>query len=51
VRKGAATHHYEAARPAHEALFEAVIQASHAGTWRERLRGLRQAIAAGWKLR
>ena len=51
VRKNSAARHFEATGPAHEALFEAVIQASHAGNWRDRLRGVRQAIAAGWKLR
>jgi aldehyde dehydrogenase (NAD+) len=51
VRKNSATRHYDATGPAHEALFEAVIQATNAGAWRERLRGVRRAIAAGWKLR
>jgi aldehyde dehydrogenase (NAD+) len=51
TRKDSATRHYEATRPAHESLFEAVIQVSHAGSWRQRWSGLRSAVAAGWKLR
>jgi aldehyde dehydrogenase (NAD+) len=51
VRRNSVARHYESPGPAHRDLFAAVIQASHAGSWSGRLRGVGQVIAAGWKLR
>ncbi len=51
VRQGNTTKHYEATTEKHEALFRGVILSSHAGTWRSRLRGLRQSIAAARNLK
>lgn len=51
VRRGRFTRHLEATSESHAALFAGVIRASHGTKWKERWRGLRQAIAAGRKLR
>jgi len=45
------TRHLAATGPDHAALFEGVIQASHAESWSARWRGITKAVAAGWKLR
>lgn len=49
VRRGSSTRHFDATTPAHEPLFEGVIQASHAKRWKQRLDGVRQIIAAASK--
>jgi acyl-CoA reductase-like NAD-dependent aldehyde dehydrogenase len=51
ARRGSSTRHFEATTSSHAPLFHAVIHARHAGTWSERWRGIRQAIAAGRSLR
>ncbi len=51
VRKGSSTQHFEATGEVHGALFMGMIQTSHAATWTERIRGVRQMIAAARKLR
>lgn len=51
VRKNRRTRHYEAAGPQHEDLFRGIILATHAETLKERLRGVRDVIAAGRRLK
>ncbi len=38
--------HFQPTTPAHEPLFTGLIELTHAGTWRQRLAGLRKLIAA-----
>ncbi len=51
VRRGPGTRHFEATAQKHEALFRGLMVASHADSWRERWRGVRQVIAAARKLK
>jgi len=51
AQRNKTTRQYDAATAAHGQLFEAVIHASHAATWRQRWLGLRQAIRAMMKLK
>jgi acyl-CoA reductase-like NAD-dependent aldehyde dehydrogenase len=50
-RRGKSVRHYEATGPEHVGLFEGVIAASHAGTWVERWRGLKQMVKAARRLK
>jgi aldehyde dehydrogenase (NAD+) len=50
TRTGKDTRHLSATGPDHAALFEGVIQATHAATWTGRFNGIRKVIAAGRKL-
>jgi len=50
ARRGRGTRHYEATGAAHKDLFGGMILASHAATWRERMRGVVQLVRAGRRL-
>jgi acyl-CoA reductase-like NAD-dependent aldehyde dehydrogenase len=50
VRRNKSARHYEATGEEHQVLFEGMIAASHAGSWRERWRGLKRMIAAAVKM-
>ncbi len=50
VRRGSSTRHFEPTSSTHTGLFQGLIRAGHAATWRERLEGVRQMIAAGRRL-
>jgi len=50
VRRGRSTRHFDATIPAHEELFDGVINMSHRARWSERLAGLRQMLRAARKL-
>jgi acyl-CoA reductase-like NAD-dependent aldehyde dehydrogenase len=51
VRRTGSTRQFEVTGEAHADLFEGMIHASHAATWKDRIPGLRRMIAAGRKLR
>jgi acyl-CoA reductase-like NAD-dependent aldehyde dehydrogenase len=51
ARRGKSARHYKATDARHEGLFGGLILAAHAGTLRERLRGLRELFAAGRRLK
>jgi aldehyde dehydrogenase (NAD+) len=51
ARRGRSARHYEATGARHEGLFGGLILAAHAGTLRERVRGLLELFAAGRRLK
>ncbi len=51
ARRGSSTRHYEPTTHAHESLFDGLIAAAYAGSWRERWKGMQQITTAGRKLR
>lgn len=50
VRRGRSTRHYEATGPIHGELFAGLIAAVHAGSWRDRLRGVKRMVTSARKL-
>ena len=51
VRRGKSTRHYEATDRRHESLFDGLILATHGGTLKQRIDGIRRLIAAAGKLK
>ncbi len=51
VRRGSSSRAFEPTTDGHFGLFNGVIRVGHAGVWGERLKGIRQMIAAGRRLR
>ncbi len=51
VRRTKSTWHFDQLTKHHETLFMGFIQATYAGRWAERLRGLRESVRAGRHLR
>ncbi|WP_254063676.1 aldehyde dehydrogenase family protein [Granulicella sp. S190] len=51
VRKSANNSHYEPTTEMHQSLFTGTIRAAYGGKWRDRLHGLRQALATARKLK
>lgn len=51
VRRGGGTRHYEPTHDLHEGMFGGLITAAHAGTWSERLRGVKRVVDAARRMR
>ncbi len=50
IRRGHSTRTFEPTTETHVGLFQGLIDAGHSKTWRERLRGVKQMVAAGRRL-
>lgn len=51
VRRGRSVRHFEATTARHAGLFGGLIAASHAGSWMERLRGVKRLVTAARRLK
>ena len=51
VRRGRSVREYEPTGVAHTKMFDGVILAGHAGSWRQRWRGLKQMVGAAKEIK
>jgi aldehyde dehydrogenase (NAD+) len=51
VRKGKSRRHYQSTTEDHAVLFDGIIEATHAATWRARWQGILKIVTAGKKLK